>query len=159
MPGTREVNPTRPWLPGGRPVPSEVRLVAVVDGTHAVPGALALGQRGEEGCRVRVALQQLGAEGVDQEHDVRRRRGQHQVERRTAGQRGRRAEGLGDRGHHVREGPASVRGIDEVVQVGHAPRVRDDSDSAKASSPATASAPSAAAETRSEKSSPASTPV
>ena len=108
---------------------------------------------------MRVALQQLGAEGVDQEDDVRRRRGQHQVERRPAGQRGRHAERLGDGGHHVREGPASVRGFDEVVEVGHAPRVRDDSDSAKASSPATASAPSAAAETRSEKSSPASTPV
>ncbi len=39
VPGTREVNPTRPWAPGVRPVPSEVRLVAVVDGTPAVAGA------------------------------------------------------------------------------------------------------------------------
>ena len=38
VPGTREVKPTRPWAPGVRPVPSEVRLVAVVDGTPAVPG-------------------------------------------------------------------------------------------------------------------------
>src|SRR6185295_12572425 len=36
VPGTREVKPTRPWAPGTRPVPSEVRLVAVVDGTPAV---------------------------------------------------------------------------------------------------------------------------
>jgi hypothetical protein len=35
-PGTREVKPTTPWAPGVRPVPSEVRLVAVVDGTPAV---------------------------------------------------------------------------------------------------------------------------
>ncbi len=39
MPGTRLVNPTRPCVPGVNPVPSEVRLVAVVDGTPAVPGA------------------------------------------------------------------------------------------------------------------------
>ena len=37
MPGTRVVKPTRPWPPGTRPVPSEVRLVDVVDGTPAVP--------------------------------------------------------------------------------------------------------------------------
>ncbi len=37
MPGTRAVKPTSPWVPGVRPVPSEVRLVAVVDGTPAVP--------------------------------------------------------------------------------------------------------------------------
>ncbi len=39
VPGTREVNPTRPCAPGVRPVPSEVRLVAVVEGTPAVAGA------------------------------------------------------------------------------------------------------------------------
>ena len=36
VPGTREVKPTRPWAPGVSPVPSEVRLVAVVEGTPAV---------------------------------------------------------------------------------------------------------------------------
>ncbi len=39
VPGTRLVKPTRPCVPGVSPVPSEVRLVAVVDGTPAVPGA------------------------------------------------------------------------------------------------------------------------
>ena len=38
VPGMREVNPTRPCAPGVSPVPSDVRLVAVVDGTPAVPG-------------------------------------------------------------------------------------------------------------------------
>ncbi len=39
MPGTREVKPTNPCAPGVNPVPKEVRLVAVVDGTPAVAGA------------------------------------------------------------------------------------------------------------------------
>src|SRR3954447_10193186 len=38
-PGTREVKPTTPWTPGVSPVPSDVRLVAVVDGTPEVPAA------------------------------------------------------------------------------------------------------------------------
>src|SRR3712207_1288925 len=38
VPGIRVVYPSTPWEPGGAPVPSEVRLVAVVDGTPAVAG-------------------------------------------------------------------------------------------------------------------------
>src|ERR687890_2436918 len=37
VPGIRVVYPSTPWDPGGIPVPSDVRLVAVVDGTPAVP--------------------------------------------------------------------------------------------------------------------------
>ena len=40
MPGTRAVKPTIPWVPGVSPVPKDVRLVAVVDGTPAVIGLL-----------------------------------------------------------------------------------------------------------------------
>ena len=78
VPGMREVNPTSPCAPGGRPVPSELRLVAVVDGTPAVPGAWVDEQRGEVRRRLGVPLQQPGAQAVDQEHDVRRRLRQHQ---------------------------------------------------------------------------------
>ena len=52
MPGIREVKPTSPCAPGVSPVPSEVRLVAVVDGTPAVPASLLGEQRGEERRRV-----------------------------------------------------------------------------------------------------------
>src|SRR4051794_32640588 len=38
-PGTREVKPTTPCSPGVSPVPSDVRLVAVVEGTPEVPVA------------------------------------------------------------------------------------------------------------------------
>ena len=71
VPGIREVKPTTPWLPGGSAVPSEVRLVAVVDGTPTVAGAP------RSSVQVRrllgVVAQQLVAEPVDEEHDVRRR--------------------------------------------------------------------------------------
>jgi len=62
-----------------------------------------------------------------------------------------------DGGHDVAERPVAVRRLDE----GHPgqDRVRALSCSAKASSPTTASSPSAAAETRREKSSEARTPV
>ena len=40
VPGIRLVKPTSPCVPGVRPVPSDVRLVAVVEGTPAVPVSL-----------------------------------------------------------------------------------------------------------------------
>ena len=83
VPGIREVKPTRPCAPGVSPVPSEVRLVAVVDGTPAVPACCSSSRADEERRGVAVAAQQLGAEAVDEEDDVRRGVGQHQPGRRA----------------------------------------------------------------------------
>ena len=49
MPGTREVKPTSPCAPGVSPVPNDVRLVAVVDGTPAVPGACSASSEARNG--------------------------------------------------------------------------------------------------------------
>ena len=87
MPGTRVVKPTRPCPPGTRPVPSEVRLVDVVDGTPAVPIVEAASSEWRYGAASALRAQQVGAEPVDQEHDVRRRAGQVEpaAARRPAG--------------------------------------------------------------------------
>ena len=110
-----------------------------------------------------MAPQQLGAHAVDEEQDVRRGLGQHQpvgvevrgpVERVTQRRR--------DCGHQIGERAPVVGRRDEVRRawpLGHAVRVREERDSAKASNRSTPSAPSAAAETRSEKSSAESEPV
>ncbi len=100
---------------------------------------------------VGVVAQQLVAEPVDEEHDV--GRGFRQLERRGR-QAGIDAEGPGDRGQDVAERAPAVRGLYE-----RHPAVRAESASAKPSRPATASGPSAAALTRSEKSSAVSSPV
>ena len=154
VPGTRLVNPTRPCVPGVSPVPSEVRLVAVVDGTPGGAGRGVGQQRGEVRRRGGVPLQQLRAEAVDEEQDVRRRLGQHQAGGRREGVT---AERAGDRRDDVPEPAVAVRGLDE--RLGQLEWVLAESCSANDSRRGTASWPSAAAETRSEKSSEASTPV
>ena len=160
-PGTREVKPTTPWAPGVSPVPSEVRLVAVVDGTPAVPVEPGASSEARYGAACAVSREQVGPQPVDQEHDVRRRRRERQ--RRPLGpRRDVRPERSPDRGQDVGQRALVVRRLEEVLHV-DAPAaqacVRAESDSAKASSDGTASGPSAAAETRIEKSSAASVPV
>ena len=108
-----------------------------------------------------VVAEQLEPEAVDEEDDVRRSRWQHQV---GAGKAGVDAERPTHRGQHVRERSVPVgRQPEAVVGRGHrtgAPLpVRADSVSAKSSRLATASGPSAAELTRSEKSSDVIIPV
>ncbi len=159
MPGTREVKPTSPCAPGGSPVPNDVRLVAVVDGTPAVAGLLLGEQRGEVRRGVRVALAAArrpspstrkttydGGVGQDQPATAASPIEQPSAAA-TAG-----TTSPSDRCRYAGSTNPRVVGVTP-------PWVRADSDSANASSPPTASAPSAAAETRSEKSSEASTPV
>ena len=99
-----------------------------------------------------------GAEPVDQEHDVRRSFRQHQPAGcgEYVG-----AERVRDRGHDVAQRAAPVRRFDERARlvVAQLAWVRAESCSANDSNRATESWPSAAAETRSEKSSEARTPV
>ena len=84
VPGTRVVKPTRPCPPGTSPVPSEVRLVEVVDGTPAVPIVEVASSEWRYGAASAWRSQQVGAEPVDQEHDVRRRTRQVQPARSAA---------------------------------------------------------------------------
>ena len=120
------------------------------------------GQRGEVRRGVGMALQQLPAEAVDQEHDIGLGLGQHQAGRRLEHVG---AEGAADRRDDVAEPSVTVGRLDEGrgrrrrQPTGHPAWVRAESCSAKDSRSATASAPSAAAEARREKSSEASTPV
>ncbi len=100
---------------------------------------------------VLVVAQQLVAETVDEEHDVLLRLGELDRRGRETGVH---AEGAGDGGQHVAERPVLVGRLDE-----RHPAVRADSASAKPRRLATASGPSAAALTRSEKSSEVSSPV
>ena len=58
--------PTMPCAPGGSPVPSEARLIEVLDGNPAVSGP-ASGRRGQERRVGGVRAQQLGAEPVDEQ--------------------------------------------------------------------------------------------
>ena len=67
------------------------------------------------------------------------------------------AEGMGDGGHQVAERTSAVGGLAELRRA-H-PRVSEDRDAANDSRPSTASVPSAAAETRNEKSSEDRVPV
>ncbi len=158
VPGTRLVNPTRPCVPGVSPVPSEVRLVAVVDGTPAVPGAESASSEERYGAVAAYRSQQPRPEPVDEEQDVRRRLGQHQA--RSGAAQDVAAERTADRRHDVTEPAMAVRGLDEravgpVTPRASVPRAAR----RRTAGAATASWPSAAAETRSEKSSEASTPV
>ena len=105
---------------------------------------------------MRVPAQLLGPEAVDEEDDVRLGAWQDQPGRGLAD---RAPEGLGDGRDDVGQRPLLVGRLDEPVVLAHAPWVLADSDSAKESRPPTASPPSAAAETRREKSSEAKTPV
>ena len=163
MPGTREVYPTSPCSPGVRAVPSEVNDVAVVEGTPAVPPSEPASSEWRYGAWSRCSSEQLVAEPVHEHHDV--RRGGRELEA-DGGEAGVGAERRGDRGEHVTEGAPAVRRFDEAPdRLGHRRLahpwswVRELSASAKASSAWTASWPSAAALTRSEKSSDRSTPV
>ena len=158
----REVKPTSPCAPGGSAVPSELRLVAVVDGTPAVPGSCVASSEARYGAACGVALQQPGAETVDQEHDVRRRLRQHEpatarLARPVLTPIAAPTAGTTSASERLAVGRLDEGRVDWRRR--HAPWVRADSDSAKASSPATASEPSAVAEARIEKSSEASTPV
>ena len=161
VPGIREVKPTSPCAPGGRAVPSELRLVAVVDGTPAVPGAWRP-----------ISEARYGAASAYRSSS----RAPRPSTRNTtyAGASGSTRppgdllvgpvldpDGRTHRGHHVDQRTAPVGRLDEGRLDGraHAPWVRADRESAKASSSATASVPSAVAEARMEKSSEASTPV
>ena len=152
-PGTREVKPTTPCAPGVRPVPREVRLVAVVDGTPAV--AMDSGPSSEE---------RYGAAWAC---DARRSAPRPSTRKTTyAGAEGRssvacvgcgsRSERQGDGREHVGQRARPVGRLEEVAAQLW---VRADSESAKDSSEGTASGPSAAAETRIEKSSAARVPV
>ena len=82
-------------------MPKDVRLVAVVDGTPAVPTEPPWTSDDRKGAACGVALEQLRAQAVDQEDDVRRSVGQHQPRRRGTGDRGVDAQGAGDRRHDV----------------------------------------------------------
>ena len=112
---------------------------------------------------VAVPSEELLSHPVHEHHDV--RRGGRELEP-DGGKAGVGAERRGDRGEHVAEGPPAVRRFDEAPDpLGHRRLahsrswVRALSASAKASSASTASWPSAAADTRSEKSSDLITPV
>ena len=106
-----------------------------------------------------MVAQQLEAEAVDEEDDVAARLGQHAAP--SAAEAGVDAERAGDRREHVPQRPVARRRARRRPGLGPArrhPAVRADSVSAKASRLATASGPSAAALTRSEKSSEAEHP-
>ena len=104
-----------------------------------------------------MVAQQLVAETVDQEHHVAARLGKRQ---RRLVEPGVDSHRPGDGREHVAERPVLVgRSGELLVHVAGPPMVRADSDSANASRLATASLPSAAALTRIEKSSEATTPV
>ena len=160
VPGIRLVKPTSPCVPGVSPVPSEVRLVAVVDGTPAVPVSLPSSSAARNGATCRWRWIRRAPSPSTRKTTYDGASGSSRLRRCLAD---RPAERGGHRRDDVAEGPAGVRRLDErlrhdAVTAGHA-CVRADSCSAKDSSPPTASAPSAAAETRSEKSSADRTPV
>ena len=84
MPGIRVVKPTSPCAPGGRAVPSELRLVAVVDGTPAVPGSWVASSEERYGAASAWRCSSRAPSPSTRNNDVRRRLGQHERGRRRA---------------------------------------------------------------------------
>ena len=158
VPGIREVKPTTPCA-AGRQRGAERGQAGGGGRRHADGGGRLLAeQRVQERRLVGVVAQQLVAEAVDEEDDV--GRAPRAAPATSAGRPGvdARARGRPRAARRPASGPRRRARRSRTQTVVH-PAVRADRASAKPSRLATASGPSAAALTRSEKSSAVSSPV